>query len=536
MQFDSEPIGIAQRWSWRGEALETLMRDRLSSLAHAFAGLCACYAVYAHLTMPVLPFDDAYITFRYVRQLFDGNGLVYNAGQRVLGVSTPLMLLWSIALGMFSGSDLPAMAVRLNVVFFLATALGLYLIMRRVTERATIPAVLTGLFLVNQRLLAISGGGMESFLYTALVLFALLAATDDREVIFGLLAALAILARPEGAFLIVAGLVAFARTPRKLLVSAAAGAIPLLLWLSFAKEHYGSIVPQSVIAKARPIYLLPPYSTLEELLYRCGRYVTGYSLGHNAASLAVGVASLILFLCACLLAVSRGKAARVIGTGAAALFLGTCAMYSVENVLIFDWYTPGLQLMFMTGIVVAGLMIARRAGASTAGSFVNAALIMWFVLLSLPPGHAFGGRIALVSNGLDLSGWRSRVVVYRQAAQWINAHARPGDRMAAPEIGALGYYWQGDLLDSCGLVSPEALPFLPIRPDAKGFSNDGAFDPEFVRATGAQWVASADIFMRRLAMPDPWFQQHYELVQTLPLRSSEFGAKAVLIYRARKTS
>ncbi len=66
----------------------------------------------------------------------------------------------------------------------------------------------------------------------------------------------------------------------------------------------------------------------------------------------------------------------------------------------------------------------------------------------------------------------------------MNGQAGLGDRVAAAEIGALGYYWRGGVLDACGLVSPEALPFLPIRPDAAGYSTDGALDPEFVRATG----------------------------------------------------
>jgi len=34
--------------------------------------------------------DDAFITFRYAANIANGNGLVYNLGERVLGTSTPL--------------------------------------------------------------------------------------------------------------------------------------------------------------------------------------------------------------------------------------------------------------------------------------------------------------------------------------------------------------------------------------------------------------------------------------------------------------
>src|SRR5438552_16124392 len=43
--------------------------------------------------------DDAYISFRYARNLVDGLGLVYNAGERVEGYSNFLWTLWS-ALGL----------------------------------------------------------------------------------------------------------------------------------------------------------------------------------------------------------------------------------------------------------------------------------------------------------------------------------------------------------------------------------------------------------------------------------------------------
>jgi hypothetical protein len=34
--------------------------------------------------------DDAFITFRYARNIVHGVGFIYNAGERVLGTTTPL--------------------------------------------------------------------------------------------------------------------------------------------------------------------------------------------------------------------------------------------------------------------------------------------------------------------------------------------------------------------------------------------------------------------------------------------------------------
>ena len=46
--------------------------------------------------------DDAYISFRYARNLTEGLGLVYNAGERVEGFTNPLWTLW-VALGLELG-------------------------------------------------------------------------------------------------------------------------------------------------------------------------------------------------------------------------------------------------------------------------------------------------------------------------------------------------------------------------------------------------------------------------------------------------
>ena len=49
--------------------------------------------------------DDTYIFLRYARNLADGNGPVFNVGERVEGFSSPL---WTILLGLagFLGADL----------------------------------------------------------------------------------------------------------------------------------------------------------------------------------------------------------------------------------------------------------------------------------------------------------------------------------------------------------------------------------------------------------------------------------------------
>jgi hypothetical protein len=59
------------------------------------------------------PVDDAYITFRYARNLAEGNGLVYNIGERVMDTTTPF---YSLLLGAASvlRLDIPVVVAYLS--------------------------------------------------------------------------------------------------------------------------------------------------------------------------------------------------------------------------------------------------------------------------------------------------------------------------------------------------------------------------------------------------------------------------------------
>src|SRR5260370_31398240 len=88
--------------------------------AWARAMRCAVIPVVVALAARVLtgphPIDDAYITFRYARNLADGLGLVYNSGEWVLGTTAPL---WAIILGAgyrLGLTDLPWLATAVSAV------------------------------------------------------------------------------------------------------------------------------------------------------------------------------------------------------------------------------------------------------------------------------------------------------------------------------------------------------------------------------------------------------------------------------------
>src|SRR5215210_2075718 len=87
-------------------------------------------AVVVRLAYGPWPIDDAYITFRYARNLAAGMGFVYNPGEAVLGTTTPgytLLLVPAAWLGL----DLDRVSWAVGTVCDLLTAWLLYRLGRR---------------------------------------------------------------------------------------------------------------------------------------------------------------------------------------------------------------------------------------------------------------------------------------------------------------------------------------------------------------------------------------------------------------------
>jgi len=78
--------------------------------------------------------DDSFITFRYARNLLNGEGFVYNSGQRVMGTTTPLYTFLMAGLGLLTGgpeANFPALALGLNAAADALTCLLLWRLGKR---------------------------------------------------------------------------------------------------------------------------------------------------------------------------------------------------------------------------------------------------------------------------------------------------------------------------------------------------------------------------------------------------------------------
>ncbi len=144
-------------------------------------------------------FDDAMISMRYARNLADGNGLVFNPGERVQGFSNPLMTLGMAGVIKVFG---PTLAVLLVQLLGIPTVLACAFLAARIargfdssgTQAAGFAYVAT---LAYYPLSYWTLMGMETGLLTLLLLGAVAAVQARLWSLFGVLLGAAYLTRPD---------------------------------------------------------------------------------------------------------------------------------------------------------------------------------------------------------------------------------------------------------------------------------------------------------------------------------------------------
>ncbi len=510
--------------------------------------------------------DDAYITFRYARNLLAGEGFVYNAGERVLGTTTPLYGGLMAGIGLFTGgadAPFPEIALAANAIFDALTCL-LFLHLGRQLDRplAGTGAALTWAILPFSVTFAI--GGMETSLFVLLLTGLAAAHLEGRRVLTAFLAALALLTRPDAALLVlpigIDRLASFriirgtGSCPpesahkgrcyvfsdrflfqlrntkyaiRTLLPELTAFLLPLLLWLIPATLYYGSPIPGSISAKSAA-YLVPADAAFTRLTQH---YATPFmdNLTLGIAGIGLGV---VLYPFLSLIAIRRYPR---LWPWLAFPWLWYAA-YVIAHPLIFRWYlTPPLPA-YIFGIflgmetILGDLQLSR----GSRSRWVRAATVG---LILIPVGLTLRGWALSPDHGLtrpapDMA-WYALELKYRAAAEYlapiIAASPQPVV-VAAGDIGTLGYLLPAKILDTLGLISPEAIPYYPTRPEYH--ANAYAVAPDLIADLQPDYVVLLEVYGRLGLFKDARFQAQYELVHVV--ETDIYDSAGMLIFERKQ--
>ncbi len=371
--------------------------------------------------------DDAYISFRYARNLGRGLGLVWNPGELVDGYTN---FGWVIFLTPFEalGLDTPLLARVINGGFAVAIVL--------VTMRFASKHFGAGAATVPGFLLALDGAlgrwgqdGLETPAFTLLLLLSCLATLraweDERPhywvpLLFGLLTLL----RPDGCIFflvaIVFGVVTGRQSPRQALAWCGSFLLVVLPWAGWRWLYYGYPLPNTFYAKV---------GLSGAVAERGLRYVATAALQRLPALLLIAVA----------LWRSPGRAG-------VSFFLCLCATQVAYVVVVGgDWMgfgrfilpiLPFLYLLAATPsprISPSPLRYAATAGAGIA-------VVLNFMLSST------WGELRSVAREHEYLSSRASV------AEWLDQMADPDDSILLGEIGQVGYLTDRVVYDIFGLV------------------------------------------------------------------------------------
>lgn len=501
-------------------------------------------AVTARLLPGARIIDDAYITFRYARNLLGGLGFVYTAGQPVLGTTTPLFTLLLAVLALpFGGAtaDFPQLAIAVSALADGATAVLLLALGRRLgNQPAGLAAGLA--WAVAPFSVAFAVGGLETSFYVLLLVGTMWAYLHGRVALAAGLAAAAILTRPD-ALLLVAPLLAWhALHARPSLLNASfwrtnAKAIlvfllPLLAWTAFAWLHFGSPLAQSVAAKSNAYRI----GALDMLAHLVNHYATPFMehLSFGMYWLYIGLWLYpFLFVLGALWVWKREHSALAFLLFPWLYFF----VFALANPHIFRWYlTPPLPFYFLfialgvhKLITDIGKQIQFR---NSELSRILAAILIVLPAISLLRGWTLRPQQPPMRPAPQMA-WVELELLYKEAANFLQhrlAAVRTPPTVAASDVGVLGYYLDVRILDMVGLNSKETLPYYPL--DAQYYGDFlYAIPPDLVMDYRPDYVVILEIYGRYGLLQDARFLSAYELLHTIP--TNIYGSDGLTIY-ARK--
>jgi len=193
--------------------------------------------------------DDAFITFRYARNLADGHGPVFNPGQPVEGYSNFLQMIVLAAGRRWFGADIVTTARVLGTVCAGLTIWVTWALARRVsTEVFASSAAL--MVAVSGSVAAYAASGLETSLFALLVTAQVLAWIRGWWILAGLLLAAGTMTRPEGILMMIpAGAWLLSEQRSALARTALAAGVPLVIWTMWRVSYYGYLLPNAMVAK-----------------------------------------------------------------------------------------------------------------------------------------------------------------------------------------------------------------------------------------------------------------------------------------------
>jgi len=479
--------------------------------------------------------DDAFITFRYARNILSGAGFVYNGGERVLGTTTPLYTLLLASLAGVSGSaHYPWLALLVNALADAVTCWLLVRLSEKLSGQYAVGLMAALLWAVSPMSVTFAIGGMETSVFIFLLILSADLYLSGRTRWAAFVGALLLLTRPDGVLwvgpLILDSVIRGLRARRWPLAEAGIFLLTLAPWVIFATLYFGSPVPHSIAAKALA-YRLGPETALVRLIQHYG---TPF-FEHEVFGLGWTFPGFIFY--ATLTAIAGLAVVRRHTRAWSMVFYPWLyfVVFSAANPLIFRWYlAPPLPFYFLLSLcglaklaADASTLLARNARNLTrltmTGYLLPAIGCLTFSLNAwvVRPDHG------PASPAPDMA-WHQLELLYEDVGRDLAAQGVTSQTVvAAGDVGALGFYSNARILDTVGLMSPEASAYYPLDPALYVISY--AVPPRLFLDYRPDYVVLLEVYGRAGLFKDERFLSAYALARKI--ETDIYGSDGLVVWK-----
>jgi len=480
-----------------------------------------------HLRLREFAFDDAYIHFRVARNFVETGYPYYNAND-ILKVSTNtawmllLTLLYSSLQLFHLQESLPLFVSILNSLCTFFCLLIYLKLVEKIVEKNVSFTQKSILFISFFGLLLPSSIGLMETPISLLVFGLGLLLLMSQKPIGGLFIGISIYFRIEmliPALFVFLFLLLKKQLNWKPIVWGLIGVLPFLV---FDLYCFGTIIPQSVIAKP-VVYDLKRSQTLSTILFTS---IPPTNLFDSTALNAVIFVVLIILVFYTLIKQKNTYLDWTLffwGWGISIIFF-----YLVGKAFVFEWY----QALYTIPMFLSCFTLYEK----TKIKVIKIHLIVFTVILSI---GLFSTLLASLGQYQRYSYFvgGSRVKTYLNVGKILYSEY-PDSELLTSEIGGLGYSFKGKIIDAAGLATNQALDFHPMLiPQERSSEGIGAIPPAFVRQIKPDLIVSYEHFIEAL-LKDKIVDEYSEIIVPAFLPEDErfsvgktiWGSKYLRIY------
>ncbi|MFZ2323519.1 MAG: hypothetical protein WAV89_07480 [Ignavibacteriaceae bacterium] len=398
--------------------------------------------------------DDTFIFYKYAKNIAEGNGYVFNIGEKVNATTSPLYTLILALLYWIIKPIYINNFVVLGNLISISSILLILFSMKKIFDNDEYFYWFAAIFLAMPLLKL--GFGMETFLNLALIVFSVYLYTNEKFLLASAFIALSVLARFDS--ILFAGIIflyyIFDKRKFPSIKMILIFLLVVIPWFVFSKIYFNSFLPTTIGAKLSQnelglfggglIFLTNSVRVLP------GSYLTLLTI--------ISTISLsLIYLYKKKINIFRNKGLLIILFWAFSLFFTYAFIIKAPP---YQWYYTPFAIPISIILAITFSDLVKKSG------LYKTIIALLFISACVLP----------VKNLIE--GYNPKYLNFFYASKWLNNNAPDGSILAVDDIGILGYYYnKGKIVDALGLINPEVSVHLKQK-DYDWFLNH--YKPEFI--------------------------------------------------------